>query len=44
MADPPWGFGSLGITFWNWGELSDAFVAEPLAHLGHRVMLVTGKI
>lgn len=37
---PEWGFASLGITFWNWPELSSAFVADLGALLGHGAQIV----
>lgn len=42
--DPPFGFGDLGLTFWNWPKLSEAFVATVGEILGHRVFVVHGKI
>ena len=42
---PPWGFGYLGFTFWNWPEaLSPAFLAEVSARLGHRTVHPYGKL
>jgi hypothetical protein len=35
----PWAFGALGLTFWNWDELSEGFIAETGALLdGHRLV------
>jgi len=42
--DPPWGFGNLGFTFWNWPPLRESFVEEITALLGHRTVLVAGKL
>jgi hypothetical protein len=42
--DPPYGFSCLGISFWNWPPLSDAFVHEIRELLGHRVILVHRKL
>ena len=42
--NPPWGFGNLGFTFWNWPRLEPSFVAEFSVHLAHRTVLVCGKI
>jgi hypothetical protein len=42
--DPPWGFGHLGFEFWNWPPLSRSFVDEVRRRLGHRTVLVTGKM
>jgi hypothetical protein len=40
----PWGFGNLGLTFWNWPPLSASFVREVTELLGHRSVLVRGKL
>jgi hypothetical protein len=40
----PWGFGYLGLTFWNWPPLSASFVREVTEFLGHRTVLVRGKL
>jgi hypothetical protein len=42
--EPPWGFGALGLTFWNWPPLRPEFVAELTARLGHRTVLVADKL
>jgi hypothetical protein len=42
--DPPWGFGHLGFTFWNWPPLKDEFVAEVGKLLRHRTVVVAGKL
>jgi hypothetical protein len=42
--DPPYGFGNLGFTFWNWPPLKPSFVAEVSQRLGHRTVLVVGKV
>ena len=36
----PWGFGNLGIEFWNWPSLSDDFIQAMTRNLGHRTVLV----
>jgi len=41
---PPWAFGHLGFTFWNWPELSPRFVEALSRRLGHRVVDVFGKM
>jgi hypothetical protein len=42
---PPWGFGYLGFTFWNWGEpLRPQFKAEVSHRLGHRTVYPHGKL
>jgi hypothetical protein len=42
--DPVWGFGYLGFEFWNWPPLRKSFVEEVSKRLGHRVVLVEGKL
>jgi hypothetical protein len=42
--DPPWGFGNLGFKFWNWPPLKASFLTEFAERLGHRMVLVTGKL
>jgi hypothetical protein len=42
--DPPWGLGALAFEFWNWSPLRESFVAEVTRRLGHRTVLVTGKL
>jgi hypothetical protein len=41
---PPWGFGYLGFEFWNWPPLAQGFIAEVGRRLGHRTVLVAGKL
>lgn len=41
---PPWGFGHLGIDFWNWPQLSPHFLAEVSQRLGHRTVHPVGKM
>lgn len=36
----PWGFGNLGLTFWNWPDLKPAVVKEVAKVLGHEVRVV----
>jgi len=36
----PWGFGNLGIAFWNWPPLSDDFIHAITRKLGHRTVMV----
>lgn len=43
-GESPSGFGNLGLEFWNWGPLSASFVREVTEFLGHRTMLVRGKL
>jgi hypothetical protein len=42
--DPPFGFGNLGLTFWNWSRLKEEFVAEIGRRFGHRTLLVHGRL
>jgi hypothetical protein len=35
-----WGFGNLGLEFWNWPPLSDSFVRSVERRLGHATVLV----
>ena len=42
--DPPWGYGELTLTFWNWPPLRDGFVASVAEVLGHRVRVISGKL
>jgi len=41
---PPWGFGYLGFTFWNWPTFSPEFLAEVSERLGHRTVHPYGKL
>jgi len=41
---PPWAFGHLGITFWNWPPLNPDFLAEVARRLGHRTVHPNGKM
>ncbi len=38
------GFGNLGFKFWNWPPLAAGFVREVTELLGHRTVLVRGKL
>jgi hypothetical protein len=42
--DPPWGFGYLGFTFWNWPPIKDDFVIDLAHRLGHRTVHPRGKL
>lgn len=44
VAGRPFAVGFLGLTFWNWPELSALFVQRVVNHLGHRVVLTGGKL
>ena len=44
VYEPTWGFGSLGFTFWNWPPLKKSFIKEFYNILGHRTVLVAGKL
>jgi hypothetical protein len=43
-GDWPWGFGNLGLEFWNWTNLSEQFEREVAEKLGHRIVIVRGKL
>ena len=36
----PWGFGNLGLRFWNWPPLSEDFINGLSQKLGHRTVVV----
>jgi hypothetical protein len=40
----PVAVGFLGLTFWNWPPLSSSFIAQVQAHLGHRIVVIRGKL
>ncbi len=41
----PWAFSALGLTFWNWNDLSGNFIAEVREFLGgHRLVYCAFKI
>lgn len=40
----PVAVGFLGFTFWNWPPLSSSFIAQVQAHLGHRTVVIRGKL
>jgi len=40
----PWGFGELTFKFWNWPSLSEAFINQLAEKLGHRTILICGKV
>jgi hypothetical protein len=42
--DPPWGFGNVGVEFWNWPPLREDFLKALAEVAGHRFRLVYGKI
>jgi hypothetical protein len=44
IYDPPWGFGELGLTFWNWPMMRESFVEELRAQFRHRTAFVVGKL
>ena len=43
-GDWPIAVGFFGLTFWNWPPLSQSFVTQVAAHLGHRVVVTRGKL
>jgi len=44
VGGPPFAVGFLGLTFWNWPELSGQFVQQVEDRLGHRVVVTGGKL
>jgi hypothetical protein len=36
--------GCLGLTFWNWPPLAEEFVVQVAERLGHRVIVMLGKL
>jgi hypothetical protein len=44
IYDPPWGFGELGFTFWNWPMMRERFVEELRAQFKHKTVFVVGKL
>jgi len=42
--DPPWAFGHLGFEFWNWPPMKRSFIDKIAGILGHKVVLVAGKV
>jgi hypothetical protein len=42
--EPAWGFGYLGFEFWNWPTITDSFVETLSNRLGHRIVVVRGKL
>jgi hypothetical protein len=43
-VEAPVAVGFLGLTFWNWPPLSSSFIAQVQAHLGHRIVVIRGKL
>ena len=44
LYDPPYGFASLGITFWNWPSLNEGFVQELSARVGHLAYVIHARV
>jgi len=42
IYEPPWAFGNLGFTFWNWPQLKVDFVIELAKLLGHKTRMISG--
>jgi hypothetical protein len=42
--DPPWAFGDVGFTFWNWPSLTDDFIEEFKTVIGKPVTVVYGRL
>jgi hypothetical protein len=40
----PIAVGCLGLTFWNWPPLAEEFVAQVAERLGHRIVVIAGKL
>ena len=40
----PIAVGFFGLTFWNWPTLSQSFITQVSAHLGHRVVVTRGRL
>lgn len=43
-GDAPWCFGFLGLKFWDWAPLSEQFIQEVTEQLGHRTVVIRGKL
>jgi hypothetical protein len=41
---PPWAFGTMMLTFWNWPPLSEEFIRRVSNRLGHRIVTIIGGI
>lgn len=41
---PTWAFGNFGITFWNWSELNQEFIAELEKIVGTNLKKMSGRI
>jgi hypothetical protein len=41
---PPWGFGDLGLRFWNWPSLKQSFVGDIETILQHRLRFIAAKL
>jgi hypothetical protein len=42
--DPPWAFGNLGFKFWDWPPLKRNFIEQISSILGHKVIMIAGKV
>jgi hypothetical protein len=40
----PWGFGNLGLQFWNWPPLCEPFIHAVSKKIGHRTVVVRRRI
>ncbi|HEX7161662.1 MAG TPA: hypothetical protein VF223_10575 [Trebonia sp.] len=40
----PVAVGFLGFTFWNWPPLNSSFIAQVQEHLGHKIVVIRGKL
>jgi hypothetical protein len=43
-VDGPVAVGFLGFTFWNWPPLSSSFIAQAQERLGHRTVVIRGRL
>ena len=43
-GEAPWCFGHLGLEFWDWAPLSEQFIQEVTKQLGHRTVVLRGKL
>ncbi|WP_139256010.1 hypothetical protein [Chitinimonas taiwanensis] len=44
LYDPPYGFASFGITFWNWPHLTEGFIQALAARTGHCAQVIRASI
>jgi uncharacterized protein with PIN domain len=45
VFEPTWGFGELGLTFWNWGDkFNDNFIEDVEKLIGHKLKIIYGRL